>query len=317
MNAGAARRILVIKLSALGDVIQALGPMAAIRRHHAGAHITALTTEPYASILRTSPYFDEVWVDSRPKLWNVPSWLALRRKLRTGAFDRVYDLQTSDRSGFYFRLLGRWKPEWSGIAPGCSHPHANPNRDAMHIVDSQAEQLRMAGIAEVPPSDVSWLQADITRYGLAKPYVLMVLGGSPHRPQKIWPVERFGALARQLSAQGYAPVLIGTAPERPLADAVRAMCNEARSLIGKTSFAEIAALARGASSAIGGVTGPMHLIVAAGAPSLVMFSAISDPAQCGPRGRKVAYLRKDDLTDLSVAEASAALAGLLERQRPS
>jgi ADP-heptose:LPS heptosyltransferase len=305
-------RILVIKLSALGDVIQALGPMAAIRRHHAGAHITALTTKPYESILKASPYFDEVWVDSRPRMTNVPGWMALRRRLRRAKFERVYDLQTSDRSGFYHRLLGPGaRPEWSGIAKGCSHPHANPRRDAMHIVDSQAEQLRMAGIADVPPSDVSWLTSDVSRYHLPSPYVLMILGGSQHRPEKIWPADRFGQLARQLVRKRYLPVLIGTEPERPLADAVRGVCNEARTLIAKTTFADLAALARGAAAAIGGVTGPMHLISAAGAPSLVLFSAISDPAQCGPRGRKVAYLRKDSLADLPVDEVAAALADLL------
>jgi ADP-heptose:LPS heptosyltransferase len=312
VSAGGRERILVIKLSALGDVIQALGPMAAIRRHHAGAHVTALTTRPYVPILKASPYFDAVWVDNRPKPWDLAGWLGLRRRLREGAFDRVYDLQTSDRSGFYFRLLGPGKrPEWSGIASGCSHPHANPRRDNIHIVDSQSEQLRMAGIADVPFSDIAWLQADIARYRLTGPYVLMVVGGSPHRPQKIWPAEKFGALARELAAKGITPVVLGTAPERHLADTIRAACPAARDLTGDTNFAEIATLARGAAAAIGGVTGPTHLISVAGAPSLVMFSAVSDPAQCGPRGRKVAYLHKDDLADLHVSEASAALAGLL------
>jgi ADP-heptose:LPS heptosyltransferase len=311
VNADAAQRILVIKLSALGDVIQALGPMAAIRRHHAGAHMTALTTKPYESLLRSSPYFDDVVVDARPPLWNVPAWLALRRRLRAGRFDRVYDLQTSDRSGFYFRLLGPGRrPEWSGIAPGCSHPHANPKRDFMHILDSQAEQLAMAGIGAVPLPDVSWLRADITRYGLPKPYVLLPLGGSPHRPQKIWPAERFGVLARRLVADGFTPALIGTAPERPLADMVRGLCGDARSLIGKTSLPELAELARGAAAAVGGITGPMHLIAAAGTPSVVMFSAVSDPAQCAPRG-KIAILRKDNLADLPVDEVHAAMRAVL------
>lgn len=312
MSGGGVQRILVIKLSALGDVIQALGPMAAIRRHHPKAHITALTTKPYASLLGASPYFDEVWTDARPRLWDVSGWLALRARLRAGRFDRVYDLQTSDRSGFYFRLLGPGKrPEWSGIARGCSHPHANPGRDLMHIVDSQAEQLRMAGIAETPPSDVSWLKADISRYRLAAPYVLMVVGGSPHRTEKIWPAERFGELACELAARGHTPVILGTAPERPMADRIRSICPAARDLTGDTSIAELAQLARGAAAAIGGVTGPMHLIAAAGAPSVVMFSRVSNPAQCGPRGRKVVYLRKDRLADLPVGEVSAALGEII------
>jgi ADP-heptose:LPS heptosyltransferase len=93
---------------------------------------------------------------------------------------------------------------------------------------------------------------------------------------------------------------------------VRGMCHEARSLIAKTNFAELATLGRGAAAAIGGVTGPMHLLAVSGAPSLVLFSAVSDPDQCGPRGRSIAYLRKDNLAHLTVEEASAALNGLLQ-----
>ena len=52
--------ILVIKLGALGDMVQALGPMAAIRRYHADAWITALTTEPYVTFLEESGFFDSI-----------------------------------------------------------------------------------------------------------------------------------------------------------------------------------------------------------------------------------------------------------------
>ena len=75
-------RILVIKLSALGNVILSLGPFAAIRRHHADAHITLLTTEPYAAWLATAPWFDAVWTDGRHEWWNLPGWLRLRRRPR-------------------------------------------------------------------------------------------------------------------------------------------------------------------------------------------------------------------------------------------
>ena len=82
MRAGARMcvNILVIKLGALGDIVQALGPMAAIRRYHADAQITALTTKPYAAFLGASGFFDEVWVDTRPSLLNVGAWVELRRR---------------------------------------------------------------------------------------------------------------------------------------------------------------------------------------------------------------------------------------------
>ncbi len=61
-----ASRILVIKLGALGDFAQAIGPFAAIRRHHADAHVTLLTTAPYAPFAEAGGWFDEVWIDARP-----------------------------------------------------------------------------------------------------------------------------------------------------------------------------------------------------------------------------------------------------------
>ncbi len=79
-----------------------------------------------------------MWIDERPRLWQFGALLALRRRLRSAPFATVYDLQTSDRSGWYFRLMGR--PPWSGIAPGCAFPHANADRDHMHTVERQAEQ---------------------------------------------------------------------------------------------------------------------------------------------------------------------------------
>lgn len=305
---GTGERILVIRLSAFGDLILALAPMAAIRRHHARAHITALTTKPYATLLKSSPYVDEVWVDERPSAWNVGGWLALRRRLREGHFTRVYDLQTSDRSGCYFRLLGPGpRPEWSGIVSGCSHPHRNPLRHQLHVLDAWADQLREAGVPDMGPVDLSWLAADISRFDLPPNYVLLVPGGSPHRPQKIWPAERYGELAQHLHNLGLIAAVLGTTSEQPLAAAIATHCQAMRDLTGRTDFADLAALARGAAAAVGGVTGPMHLLAAAGAPSLVMFSAISDPAQCGPRGPRVAYLRRDDLSTIAVAEVAERL----------
>lgn len=302
MSEAAAERILVIKLGALGDVVQALGPMAAIRAHHKDARIVLMTSAPFADFLRASPYADEVWVDPRPHKLNLPGLLALRRRLRGGRFQRVYDLQTSDRSGLYFRLMGPGRPAWSGIAAGCSLPHANPARDSMHTIDRQREQLAMAGIADVPAADLSWVSADLARFKLPDPYVLLVPGGSAGRPAKRWPVAKYGALATELLAHGAVPVLIGGPDEKGLGEEVRAVAPRVRDLIGQTDFTDIAAIARGAGAAIGNDTGPMHLIAAAGCPSVVLFSTESDPRLCAPRGAQVAVLRRDSLKGLGVDE---------------
>jgi ADP-heptose:LPS heptosyltransferase len=302
------RRVLVIKLGALGDFVQALGPMAAIRRHHAGAHVVLLTTPPFATLARGSGYFDEVWLDGRPPLLALARWWALRSRLVAGRFDRVYDLQTSDRTSWYFRLMGPGpRPEWSGIARGCSHPHLNPARERMHTAERQTDQLRVAGIAGVPPPEVSWAKAELGRFVLPPVYALLVPGGAAHRPAKRWPLERYAELARALVKRGLAPVVIGARADQPLGQAIASVSPEARDLTGATGLEEVASLARGAATAIGNDTGPMHLIAAVGCPALVLFSAASDPTLCAPRGERVVVLRRERLADLPLAAVLQAL----------
>ena len=175
------------------------------------------------------------------------------------------------------------RPEWSGVALGCTHPHTNPGRDGMHTLDRQAEQLRMAGIANVPPPNLDWLSADIDELQPGGPFVLFVAGGAAHRPEKRWPADRFAALAGRLTARDLQPVLLGTDADARANRAIMAACASARDLTGRTDLGQIASLARASAGAVGNDTGPMHVIAAAGAPSLVLFSGASDPSLCAPR----------------------------------
>lgn len=299
-------RVLVIKLAALGDFAQAFGPFAAIRAHHPGARITLLTTRPYAPIARLSPWFDEVWEDGRPDWADIPAVFRLARRLRGAAFDRVYDLQTSSRSSRYRWFVGR-RAAWSGIAPGASHPHANPARDLMHTVERQREQLEMAGIHDFPNPDLTWLDADVKRFALPDRFCLLVPGASPGRPAKRWPEGRFGALAAGLDLPS---VVVGGPAETPLAATIAAAAPGTRDLTGQTSFADIAALARRAAFCIGNDTGPTHLVAAAGCPTLALFGQDSDPALCAPRGPRATFLRHVPLSALEPAEVAAAAARL-------
>jgi len=304
----APNKVLIIKLGALGDMVQSLGPMAAIRHHHPNAHITALTTAPYEMLLRASGYVDDVWLDTKPRWFQPGRWNDLRSRLHAAEFHRVYDLQTSDRSSFYHHLL--WPgpfPEWSGIARGCSHPHANPERDTLHTIDRQSEQLFDAGIPQVPLPDLSWADSDTRRFDVSEPLCLIAPGGAPHRPAKRWPSEHFAALAHTLTDIGVTPVLIGATAESGLLSAIAATCPGARNLCGETSFLDLAALARRAAGAVGNDTGPMHLLAAAGCPCTVLFSGESDPVLCAPRGLSVTFLRQPDLRSLAVSDVMASL----------
>jgi ADP-heptose:LPS heptosyltransferase len=305
------QRILAIRLSALGDFIQALGPIAAIRRHHAGDHLTLLTTRPLAGFAGELGCFDAVIVDERPPLSNLRGWLGLRDRLRRGGFDRVYDLQTSTRSSAYAWLLRPGLPEWSGIAWRCSHPHANLGRDPLHTLDKQAEQLLMAGIYPTPPPLLPPLRRRLPSELRDRGFALLVPGSSPTHPEKRWPAERFGALAQALDETGHRPVVVGTAPETPLAERIREICSAALDLTGQTDLGLLGALAQRAALTIGNDTGVCHLAAACGCPVVVLFSGGTDPARCAPRGRHVEVFAAADLRDLAPEPVISAAVDIL------
>jgi ADP-heptose:LPS heptosyltransferase len=291
------QNILVVKLGAFGNIILSLAAFAAIRRHHAGARISVLTSETYAGWLRTFPYFDDVMVDPRPRWWDVSGLRRLARMLADGQFSRVYDLQTSARSSRYFHLFpAKHRPEWSGIAFGCALPDRDPRRNVLHDTERQQGQLRQAGISVFPPVDLSWCRGDAARFSLPPDFALLVPGSSPNRLAKRWPAAHYQALAERLAEWGIRSVVIGSAAEKRLAADIPAAID----LIGQTSFADLADLAREARFAVGNDTGPMHLIAAAGCAAVTLFSNDSNPSQCAPRGRWARILQRPNLADLPV-----------------
>lgn len=309
---GTADRILVIKLGALGDFIYALGPMQAIRRHHPDALITLLTRRPYRELAERSGLFDEIWLDEGPRLWQFGRLFAFRRRLRETAFRRVYDLQTSDRTGFYYRLFwpGPW-PEWSGIVPGCSHYHHYTRPTLIHTQNRQREQLRIAGIDDVRPSDLSFMAADVARFALPERFALLIPGSSLKMAVKRWPGRFYGEIGRRLAEAGIAPVLLGGAEDRDAIAAILDACPSAVDLSGRTTLFDIPALARKAALAVGNDTGPMHMAALAGCPTVAIFSTGSFPDKAAPRGANVALLVRDRLAELPADEVWAAAARLL------
>ena len=161
-----ARNILIIRLSALGDLVLCFAAFQAIRVAHPHARIALLTTSAFAEFARLMPWFDEVLIDDRAPIHNLSSWWRLVSVIRKFRPDRVYDLQGKQRQTYLYYALGGplWGPEWSGAAPGCSHPRLWPPQPDMHFTDFIAAQLQRAGIGNIPPPDLNWLDADVSRF---------------------------------------------------------------------------------------------------------------------------------------------------------
>lgn len=312
------RKVLVIKLSALGDFVLALAAMKHIREAHPKAHITLLTTPPFEALARACPYFDGVETDGKPE--GLSAWLDLRRRLKAERYDRVYDLQTSAASERIFHLLRPFPPEWSGVAFGCALPHRNPAKDSLHTLERQADQLKAAGIwpdapttpLSAPPPDLSWIggTARDRRRAADRPFVMLIPGGSAHRMDKRWPADAYGRLARRLHDRGYDILVIGGPQESDLGREIQRHVPQARDLTGRTDFAKVAQFGAEAALVVGNDTGPLHLAAAAGAPTVVLFSKASDPALSAPRGH-VIVVQADDLATLEPATVERAADSLL------
>lgn len=293
------KNILVIKLGALGDFVQATAALQAIRKQHPQARITLLTTPPMKAFTKNLPWVDDIIWDSRSSPFNLKYMFNLRQKLR--GFDFVYDLQTNDRSNkIYYRLAG--KPAWNGIAKGCSHPQTNPNRNAMHSLDRLKDQLAAAGITMNEHPDIRYMAEPLSPSvetqldALKKPFAILIPGGSAHRPGKRWP--HFADIVPLLEAKGIAGVLVGGSAEETLLQHI-AEQSGALNLCGALSLNQLPALFSKAKLFIGNDTGPTHMAAACHLGGAVLFGHESDPALCAPRGEDIHILHNQDIAAIS------------------
>lgn len=318
------KTVLVIQAGSIGEFVLSLAAMKRIRMAHPRAKITLLTVPQFEALARASPYFNSVETTARPL--SPGEWLALRGQIKRARYDRVYDLESSPQSRFLFQLLRPFPPAWSGAAKGARLRHNNPDLSQMHTLERHAEQLMVAGAwpgapttpGDAPPPDLSWIlrragePRPVPGAAAPRPFVLMVPGGGENRPEKRWPIARYAELAGLLKARGFDIVIIGGPQESAMARTIQKSVGQARDLTGRTDFAQIAVLGARAVLAIGNNTGPMHLIAAAGAPTITLFDAAPDTLRNAPRGH-VAVIQAPVLADLPVETVANTAWSLLPR----
>ena len=302
------QRILIIKLGALGDFIYSIGPMQAIKKNHPDAELTLMTRPAFEQLGERINIFDEILIDEEPQKWQLLKIIHLRNMLQSKKFTRIYDLQTSDRTGFYYKMLGPGlRPEWSGIVKGCSHYHHYERPTLIHTQVRQREQLRIAGIAAVPEPDLSFMNECLKHFDLPKNYALIVPGSSAKMRIKRWPAASYAELSTVLDQRNVRPILIGTDEDMDAINIITRMCPNALNLVGKTSIFEIASLGRSAKFCIGNDTGPMHIIALTKCPTTAIFSTASFPEKAAPKGKHIKLLIRERLEDLSLDEVVSSI----------
>lgn len=297
------KKILIIRLGALGDFVQSFYPFAAIRQFHPKAEITLLTTKPFVELAEKSPWFDKVVVDEKPNRFNLYGVLKLKKKLQ--GFDYIYDLQTSRRSTWYFKLVRQYKG--SGIAACITNRHDAVNRNEMHTYDRQKDQLKKVGITDYPALDLSWFLREKVDLIVDQPYVILVPGCSKKHVEKRWPIQSYAEIAKLCVQKGILPVLIGSREEKKYVQQITKICPQAMNIVGKTNLLQLGNLMQQAQFSLGNDTGPMHIAAMVGCRSVVLFSSASNPMLTAPKGKNVTVLYEDNLYNLSVKRVAQEL----------
>lgn len=291
--AAAARRILVIRLSALGDVIMASGLIPALRTRYPDAHIAWLTEAPAAPLIQQHPLLDEVIVWPRhqwQKLWRERRFGTLwqemrrfRRALRERHFDLALDAQGLLKSGLWGWLSGA--PRRIGLraregAQWLATERLDPPRDA--DVRIGAEYRALARHVGAPDEtfrlDLRFdeavrqrARAQLAALGVHGPFA--VLCPFTTRPQKHWFEERWAALAERLAAGGCTPVLLGGPADREAAARIHAAAPSAVDLAGQLKLDESVALIADSHLLIGVDTGLTHAGSAFRVPTIALFGS--------------------------------------------
>jgi lipopolysaccharide heptosyltransferase II len=295
------RRILIIKPSSLGDVVNALPVLASLRAKFSSAHIVWLVKRQWAELLERVEGLDEVW----PVGPGTGDWLSQILRVRATGFDLAVDLQGLFRSGAIAWLSGC--PARIGLATaregsGCFYTDIVPvPSNDLHAVDRYllvAEALGCAVQGEPEfrltprPGDREEVAKLLGRHGLAQEASWIAMSISARWPTKRWPVERFAAVADRLQRDGLGPVvLIGGPADRTAARDLRGLMRTVPvDLTGEVALGPLPALLQSASMLVTNDSGPMHIAAAMGTPVVALFGPTS-PVLNGPYGKGHRVLR--------------------------
>ncbi len=297
---GEFRRILVIKWSALGDIVIATALFEDIARAFPAAEIHLNTLPAYAGLFEEDTRFARVWtVNVRSRANRLGSSLAWLKQARNGHYDLVIDLQRSDHSRL---LLTLW---WlSGRAPtvrignrgGFPYTHQPAiRRSGSHALPMMQSVLHTLGIdtpttqpvLRVSPAREQAVTAMRQTHGLADgSYVVLLPGAASAHPLKRWGVAHYAALARLLHQSSVEKiVLIGGPDEVEDCAAIARSGDFVLNLNGTLALNDIPALCAGAAAIIGNDTGTAHFASAAGRPLLVLCGP-TDPRRVKPLGQQ-------------------------------
>lgn len=325
-------RILLIKPSALGDVVHTIPLLPKLRARFPDAQIDWFITPENAELVRHHPALSGVVLLDRQRLSKFGrSWrattdlLSVLRRLCRNRYELVIDLQGQLRSALFTlatgapvrigfdRPVGSARSEserheqrnalryrWTGARDGSwiAYTHRIPIQTLdVHAVDRYLWIVPMLGLDAKPADPRIYLSAatenDVER--LLGQHALLrfaALVPGTRWETKHWNPERFAEVGRWLRKNGFDVVVLGTQHERGRCEKIAKMCRGAIDFAGQTTPGELAAILKRAAVCVTNDSGSMHLAVALERPVVSVFGP-TNPMHIGPYGRPHAVVRAD------------------------
>ncbi len=322
---GKLTEILIVKLSALGDVIHTLPALCALRRVYPDARITWLVESAAAGLVEGHPALDRVIVSRRKAVLRgvfrtgtpvadrrraVRDLISFLRTLRDTPYDIVLDFQALLKSGILIGTVRGRGVRKIGFDRGMDHAEEShiflteripPVSMEIHALVRNLMMLAPLGIADrrvdyrlpISPADRTRVRERLAAAGIRDTRRLVVVNPVAKWETKLWPMERFAALGDRLINECGADLVFTGGPEDRAVteDICRRMRRPAVNLAGKTTLMQLAALYETSRVLVSTDTGPMHLGAAAGVPVVALFGPTA-PWRTGPYGPLHRVIRK-------------------------
>jgi len=290
-------RILLVRLSAIGDVVQSMPMICALRDRFPSATLAWAVEEVPGQMLQGHDAIDELITLPRGWLKSPKTVLRLRRRLRDMRFDIAIDGQGLSKSAIAAWLSGAprrigfgdyWGREFSRLFNNELVKTIGPHivqRNMQLLAPLDIDQSRVRFGVPVDQNAVEEVDQLVREHGLSDGFALFCCGAG--WPSKLWPTERYARVAACLGKKWSLPSIVawGIEKERPRAEEVVTGSQGHAWLAPQTSLSLMAELARRATLLVGSDTGPLHLGAAVGAPCIGLYGPW--PAERhGPYGEK-------------------------------
>lgn len=329
-------RFLVVRLTALGDILHTVPAVAALRAAHSNAKIDWVVERKWAPVLEGSPALNDVIAFDRRSVWGALECVERLRETRYGC---AIDFQGLYKSSILAGLSGAarrigFERDWAREGNAAMFYTERVVPSGRHVAElnySLAEQAGASRPAEpeyplrVPAGGAASVRARLHEAGVTGEYVVVGPGGSWRA--KCWPAERFGAFCRALEqSHGLRVVLIQGPGEKSVVDEVVRAAAPARPTILAPTIEELMGLVAHARCVVAVDSGPLHLAASLGTPVVGLYGP-TDPARNGPfapgavivhkaQAEEISYKRRSDysaaMLRIGVGDVLAAMGALLK-----